>query len=389
MPTKRTPTGTARKAQKSEGPGAKNNLEAANSLIQEIGELIGVDVEDEITPHNVVSYTAQFVAALSTGGPTRTGGLAGGGLDSFDERDLDTEIDRANAQGPGRALQRRQDAADDRAHGQPNRAASFIDGIAEELGLDLTGMIAADALAAIYQEIQRIKNPATDVDAAGPLSKGDTLAQAIQHNARQRTHLDAELTRNRKIVGNIAGAMQISVTDIDADGSQLVERIQRWETFKHILTRRIRELLTGEKTPTDDQNVAIAEELQTLLSLIMSSQEFVKWQRGKPARVVKPAVASLGNVEPTQATFPAFTAKASLQLTSLVVSGSVAPGADTPEARYVAEIVTKMSASNAATEEFVRLMNLVILPILARLNSGIGMTSGLPIETSGDLYTKT
>jgi hypothetical protein len=363
MPTKKKSTGSSRTTESLQAA----DLEACNTLIQQVGEALGITVDEEVDPSNVARYTAKFISAISSSPqvPRRTGALSGGSLDTFDD-DLDDEIDRANS-GRTTALQRSQprgDASD--ADAEP-AIQGLLDNIAYELGIDISGLSAQQSLSACYDELTRIKNPSSDVaaDAAGPLTKGDSLAQAVAHNSKVRDELNRELAKSRAVIGRIAAAMQIG--EWDADGSQLIERTQRWEFFKHTLSKRIKELLGLAKIRCDDMNQAIANELETHLATLMASSEFARWVKNKPRRSSDPSDPAWSA---SALPFGQFSEDDLKLLAGVVLSDIVVT-----EEHYLYEVFQKLLLSAAAGQEFVSLMNVGVMPILARLHPEIGVAA--------------
>jgi hypothetical protein len=357
-------------------------LKAKRLLIQEIAKALDIRVE-EVRLDNVVSMTARFVTEITTL-TEREHALVHGEGDSLQASDryLDQEIDRANAQGPGRALTRHSATG----NWMPHESRARLESIAKELGVVAFGP--EETLEAIYREIMRIKNPGADVagDSDNPtVSKGDSLAQAIEHNLAQAQVLQAELVRNRGIVGRVAAAMQIS--QWDADGTEIIEKIQRWESFKHVLSKRIRDL-RASATTSHSIHIAVADELEAHLARLMAPKEFAKWLETKPKGTVSPAVAELASSP--AAAFEPFTEKHLADL----AAGLREPvhldghGGGRDSLRYLDETFWDLAHSGAAGGELVRLMNLVVLPLLARQRAAFSSAAGSLDRASGTGSTR-
>lgn len=323
----------------------EGDLAAANALIRQVAEVIGVKFKP-VTQANAVEHTAKFVAALSAHASVKQTGrtLSGDGLQQFDDEDLDDEIDRANADGgSSRAIVPRAN----QNHGPSN---DLLEQIGHELGVNLSGLTTSDGLEVILQELQRIKGSG-DVEGSGPASKGDTLAEAMAHNARTSRHTDSELARNRAIVNRVAAALQIA--QWDADGTEIIEIIQRFQSFKYILQARVKEL---EKQGKDEA----AGELSTQLAVIMGSSAYAQWLKNKPAKTVNAVVAALA-VE-TKLDFREFLAGDIIRLHKVLEES---PNRDALT-DWLRDDFKALAGSVTASTEFCRLMNLVVLPLLAK-----------------------
>lgn len=337
------------------------NRGAAMSLIRSIGEMLDVEVGDDVTPTNAPRYMARFAAAVHD----RQGdseALPGDRLPQF--TDMDAEIDRANEGREGReghALARR---PGDSALRERSAASTVIEDIAHELDLDVSGLPAQEALAAIYAKLLRIKNPSGDIgpEVTDPaLSKGDTFAEAMAHNAGERRHLGDELTRARTLLSRIASAMQVETWD--ADGTELLEKVQRWDTFRVILKRRIAAFEEaavkleppGRTLGAHEISELLAGEFRSLLSSLVSTREFLDFTKNKPKSVVSGAV----------------------------LEASIAAPSRRFNAEHLALLLTALDSawpqglrgsffSPVVSSEFIRLMNLIILPLVERYAQATG-----------------
>jgi hypothetical protein len=293
-------------------------------------------------------------------------GLPGGQMKTF-EKFVDSEIDRNlnSPEGRGRALAQ--------VNGEEELARDLgndhLDAIAHELGIHVDDLNLGAALEAIHKELLRIKNPGADTSPEtgnALLSKGDSLAQAIQHNVAQAQHLSDELTRARALLGRVAGALQVG--QWDADGTEILEKVQRWESLKHALRRRIRELRTLHETwrTESDDVLDIADELQALLARLMAPKDLAKWLDGKPSGVASPTVAALATIHAPTPLRP-FTLTDLARLSNCARSAN--GGANTDELQWLPRTMAAIAASIVVSGEFVNLMNLVILPALTRLRA--------------------
>lgn len=337
---------------------AKSDLEACRSLIKAVASTLDMRLP-EITAQTAVAATARLVRAITQLGEPREApralgpadGLSGSSMPSFD--DLDDEIDRAN----GTALA--PSGARTTMAPSPGRGAGAdtVDLLAREVGVSIHGLPMDRALQAILDRLLTIKNPGVDVSAEADnpqISRGDSLATAIEHNLKTSQHLGDELRRSREIIARIAGALQISAWD--ADGTELVERVQRYYSLKHHISRRTKELYKGNTT----QQFA-ATELQLLLAKIMSNKELAKWLEGKPAGAVNEAVLEAGE-SPSTPEFRPFVHGDIVRLEQMFANNK----GDDPLVTWLHDDLNGIVRSRAASEELVRLMNLIVLPIVAR-----------------------
>lgn len=336
--------------------------DASNQLIRQLGDILGISVDSDITPQNVVGYMAKFSAALSSNhaiAPTAgQPGLSGGNFNTFDE-DIDYEIDRANrTSGAGNALVVRDVVA--QSHGDTTQ--EVITSIGQEVGMaDAHMLTPSAALREILGRIRTLKGTGDVGESDNPqVSKGDSLQQAIQHNSSMRQHLDSEVARVRAIVARIAGAMQISKWD--DDGTELIEKIQRWETFKHVLSRRIKELRTTIGVHAEGHRL-IADELEAQLARLMAPREFAKWLENKPRGTVSPAIMEIATATPPPSNF---------EMTDLIDLVMLLQRTDGTVSKPVRALLQDLRDSSTAAGEFVRLMNLVIFPIVARQRAAQG-----------------
>lgn len=398
----------------------KHQNDCMRAALRHVGGSLGMTPPEDISGGPAMNFAMEMTAVIRgirepgrvehhanpRNSSTTTIGLAGGNLlpNSFD--DMDEEIDRANATLDMRSVARagaaihhpvagrvsaaplsiRKDypAVEDAVRtGDENDEAltkevasdsatsawTAIADIARELGIgdierefwsNPDGALGA-ALREIRAEILRIKNPSGDVaaDAAGALSKGDTLGEAISHNRAAQQSLELELGKAREIIQRLAGAMQISQWDVD--GTELVERAQRWDGFKHALRKSLDVWRARASSPDlgagTNPTGAIVLELSGFLALLTSHSSLAAWLKNKP-KVASDALLSVAS-DPPLTTF----SKESL---SDIVTCLHATEVDRAGSSWTVAKMTSVMDSSVASAEFVNLMNLVILPILAR-----------------------
>lgn len=336
--------------------------------LRSVSSILGVPIRD-VTHANVPAVIAKMTRAIhELSGPSRRDSdhaLPGGALETFDH-DVDRELDRLQGETQNQvALQARP-----RGRGE----STPLQRLAHELDVDISGLSAEQALDAFTQEIARIKNPSGDIsDSTGDptLSKGDTLSEAIAHNADQRRHLEAEVTRVRGIVGRIAAAMQVDNWTAD-EAAGIIERVQRWEMLKHELRTRIRDLSKaggGSRGTLVERfassAVARVQELEHMLNRLLSGKEMDDWSKNRPRLQASAA--------PSTAPYDRIDAGAVAVLEDAVdtaVQAENGPGKlrvnYQPQLHQWHLVLQALVKSTRGTEEFVYLMNHVILATLAQ-----------------------
>jgi len=334
----------------------EERLAAANSLIRTVGTHLAVDVGDDITPDNVRRYSQRFQNAIyDLPGRSRPAfensaervedkrpAPPRASWDTFDD-EVDEEIDRLGDKGlvPARQPEAMLPA-------EHSGLASIMD-IARELGLDIAGIEANAALSLIYQELLRIKNPG---DVGEGLTKGDTLAEAIGHGRKVEHDLRNSIRDARDMITRIAGAMQLPDWD-PKDPEAVLARIQRWESIKHLVRRRI---LHFEKSHPlagavlDER--AILDELRAILTQIIAPADLGKFMGKLP-----PPVASRSALE--AAGSPPVSVADLLNIQDVVRASMLGPS-------RVTSTLTRMCEYKPLVEDFLSFMNLVVMPVLAR-----------------------
>lgn len=352
---------------------AKAELVAAKFLLRYIGDHVGVDLCEH--PHFNMSVAPELLRqfkeadALRGSGPSRRTGrraprnVAPGSWDTHDE-EVDEQIDRMEAQGltkprGGAMVQVGRDGGE--------AVEPTILKIADELGISVDHTNTSEALDAIATEIVRVKSMGADVEAESAnkfLAKGDSLGQAVASGHAQNAELRDGVTQARTIVARLAAVMQIDKWD--QDGTELLERAQRWEGWKHELKRRIRALrgglILGEPLIKEATAIAIADELQTHLERLMSRKEMVDFVKALPGTPAAQVVVHAPYPLTFRATDPATIRRAITE----AVDGGILRGEVRTRDVELQGVFNDIGDSVVASEEFARAMNVVILPILAR-----------------------
>ncbi len=375
---------------------ATAELMATRFLLRGMGDMVGAEIEApssmEVAQRCLIEFGDALQRRWSTGvpplipglrmrppapsrtaSPTKTSAkVADMPWHTFDE-EVDEQIDRLDEQG---LTKPRENGAmtvvasttdEDEADG----AIQTIDDLARELGIQPRDTPMA-TLAAAHQEVLRIKNIGSDVQASSSnkaLTKGDSLAESVAHGHAQNAELRDGVTQARTIVNRIAAVMQIGAWD--KDGTELLERVQQYENWKHDLKRRIRELQVAP-IPVDairdevSVNGHVADELQSHLARLMAPKELADWLKSRPRdSVVKAA-------SPVHLPYP-FTFKQTdihcLRVATRDAGLESRVESLTIRLEGLSTMLHELAASNTAADELTRLMNVVILPILARQRS--------------------
>lgn len=362
------------------------NFTAACSLISMIANRLGAKIPrpSGITADNVSKYEAPIAKAIEDLRDAE--GLPGTDITAAPIHTFDDLVDQEIARMGDDAKPRPGNLAASIALAKPidrtvAEAALFgielLVDIGRELGIDVIGQTPGDAARAIHAALLKLKNPG-DVggDDGTPSSKGDSLAEAMSFGRKAEANLLEEVTRLRLIVQRVASAMQ--VPSWDKDGTELIERAQRWDQARYMVKRRIVELESSNGSreggvpcvETAARDHAAATELRFMLGLLASPKDIAKWLANKPKAVVTSQVLDVlekpTGIEPFGELTPSDTVMLSESLTegaTLYLQDSVAA-----RQRNLCKVFTALARSVTASTEFCDLVNLIILPILARQN---------------------
>jgi hypothetical protein len=367
----------------------EGELQANKQLLRHIGDTLGVELE-VADATDVAIAGKRFLDALRArqGGsdlplaaPTarrRPRSTAPGSWDTHDE-EVDEQIDRLEKQGltqpreSGGALVRRDTDGDRDFAPLLADLAPTILAIASELGLNVAESRHDEALATIHEEIVRIKSMGADVEAESGskfLSAGKSLGEAIAHDHAQAAELRDGATQARAIVARLAAVMQIGTWD--KDGTELLERAQRWEGWKYHLMQRVKALRSAPEhkahAPERGTYEAVAVELQRQLDRLLSPKELQNWLKA----LEKAGAAVKVDAGPPVPPYPFEFRPSDGGVIGRAIDESLSLDPD-PPAPALRERLIEMSKvfdgignSQVSAEEFARTMNLVILPILAR-----------------------
>ncbi len=211
------------------------------------------------------------------------------------------------------------------------------------------------------------------------VSYGSDLETAIATYRAETSTARDELAKARLVINRVAGAMQIDRWD--ADGTELIERAQRWNTFQVMLRRRTQALAASGR-------FEVAAELRSQLALLMSKPEHEAWVRSLPDGAASDAVVQAfergAQYPATMADLDADIIRYGLVAMQSMVTQRLARGENLigdPDAHGLVDSISEQHLSDRAallrrmfecivgyptvTREFTRLMNIIVLPMLA------------------------
>lgn len=334
----------------------QGRLVATEAVLFSSAKLLGVELKKQIAMHDVSDAIAKMNAAIASlreeasYAPEERGHstLSGGALQQFDDHDIDREVTRSLARA-GAPQAQAQDST------QASADHESLTGILAEILRDLGIEGAFSPLESAAQIAIAIANLKGGGDVGGEigsdgdqtaLTKGDTLAQAWQHNSAMRDHLGDELKGARTLLDRIANALQIQ--SYDRDGTELLERVQRWDNLKYTLKKRRNERIKA--IGTDDDPV-VAEQTH-LLSFLVAPKMLAEWIARKPTSAVGPGILEAAQ-QGSAVRHPDLT-MADLLKAELVGS------------QRIVNVFDEIKRSRTAADELLLLLNRVIIPLVER-----------------------
>lgn len=251
-------------------------LEPTRSLLRQVGDMMGVEIEGAITMGNAPQYLKQFQSAFEMA-RTRPAAPAS---KSFDDV-IDEEIERAGMAGvtAAGALVPRSDITTDFTE---EANAQALD---REALKRIAAMVGAenDTPTAIQVALERVMGAGGDVE----VPKGDTLLEAIEHGHQQEHELRNKLRSASMLIQRIANALQIEIKAGDVEGEAILGAIQRFEVAKVMMRRRIVELRANKPPPHHPATVT-ADELEIQFVRMLSPGETDYWNKSKSSPGILP-----------------------------------------------------------------------------------------------------
>lgn len=248
---------------------------------------------------------------------------------------------------------------------QDDQVRTWLDRMAKELDLHLDDEPTGEAMASVLAAMKDLKGSHDNLGDGAMVAKGDSLAQAIDHNLAERAHLAAELTSARTTINRIASALQVQ--QVDADGSQILEKAQRWAVFAYGVKKRYAEWnrLASQEVQSSVSAAVVRDEFGKVLADLVAPKLLAEWLKAKAPSAVSEAVLRLAEDQHSGHRFAPITPRDVSVLRSILQFGISADNG----LSSLADIFQALEASAVARDEFVRLMNLVILPIITRLEA--------------------
>jgi hypothetical protein len=155
----------------------------------------------------------------------------------------------------------------------------------------------------------------------------------------------------------------------DKDGTELLERAQRWEGWKHELKQRVRVLASFPGSVEERAiNGMIANELRAHLGRLLSTKEMADWLKTNERAAGAVKVDAGPPVPPYPFEFrPSDGGAIGRAIDESLSRDPDPPGPDLRDRLIeMTKVFDGIGSSHMSAEEFARTMNLVILPILAR-----------------------
>jgi hypothetical protein len=186
-----------------------------------------------------------------------------------------------------------------------------------------------------------------------PPEKKESLTDIVRANNLERAALNVSAARSNTILSRVASAL--GVQRWDHDGSEILEKAQRFTTFPHWLKQRLKAYDAKSGNATE---WVLAEELRVILAAFMAPGDLSTFIIDRKPATVTPAMVAAAEEPPPEYKLMSHADLIELRDASATFAaerGQVAPP-------WLAMIVK----SEVVSRDFVDLMNLVILPALQR-----------------------
>lgn len=200
----------------------------------------------------------------------------------------------------------------------------------------------------------------------------DAMAKAIEHDRKIREEMRSALAAARLVINRLASIM--GVQKWDADGSELIEKAQRWVGFAGDLKRRIKALETATigSYGANCLRYARIEEVTAMYARFMGTGDLAQWLATIPSDVS--TVAMMDAAEPLPPGLPENDPEDGKALTMDdvrdLVGAAVAAVADGVVRPIKADtIFARMETSAVAMQTLAQVINLVILPHLRKIGA--------------------
>ncbi len=220
--------------------------------------------------------------------------------------------------------------------------------------------VAVDRIADAERAIGELRNP------PAPINPVESLTEIVRANNHERSELNTRFSRANTALNRIASAL--GVTHWDHDASEVLERAQRFATFSHWLGRRLKECEDGMRTDTTSTPVNIhlaqADAFRGILTALVAPEALSKFVRERKPPTSTPAMFAAATI-PDVAT-GTFLDKLVTREDLIWLRDAAAVYA--AERQQIApEWLALVVKSEVATADLLDLLNLVMMPMLRRV----------------------
>lgn len=186
-----------------------------------------------------------------------------------------------------------------------------------------------------------------------PPEKQDTLTDIVRANNRERAELNVTSARTNTILSRVASAL--GVPRWDHDGTEILEKAQRFTTYSHWLKQRLKGYEAKSNNATE---IILAEEVRTVLAAFVAPEHLSKYIIER-----KPSAITLAMAAAAEEPAPEYKLMNRADLLELR-DASAAHAAE--RGKVAPPWLAMIARSEMVSNDFVDLVNLVILPALQR-----------------------
>ncbi len=207
-----------------------------------------------------------------------------------------------------------------------------------------------DNHSADLQAIQELHRPPPQPE------KVETSLDVVRANNRERASLQDSARLNNALISRVASAMKVDRWD--SDGTEILEKCQRWANFVYWITKR-------QANASGD----VANELGTVLTALVAPADLAKWIMSKTADTVPQVVREVAETRsgPSDRTVSREELLWILNTCKAVAdtpSRGVLLGANTQNYLNAFSWLDEALETDRGTRELLSLINLVLLPFL-------------------------
>jgi hypothetical protein len=189
----------------------------------------------------------------------------------------------------------------------------------------------------------------------------DALASAINHDLRLRDKLRSDLQATRMALQRVAAAH--GVQKWDADGTEIIEKAQRWRAFGSAILRRIGALEASDPTSKLSTVVKFVrlDELSAVYAQFNGSADLAAWLATLPSDA-----SNLAMFDAAAAQLPAGSPDVDQADGELITPDDVTGDADH---KRINALITRVAGSTVATASLLKMINFVLIPHLRRVGA--------------------